>query len=143
MIVDVVNVERFAVLESKDDSPISAYRHGPESRKSASQPMKAKTWQRNVLNSYCGVQDTQDQTESLFVLRPDAGVTSGFVEFPQALMGKAANHKVSVTNNVIGYNRTLRPLEMLTQVARQHRSIAANEYPWWFQASHRPSSLFK
>ena len=104
MIVDVVNVEGFTVFESKNDSPISASRDRPESRKPASQPMKAKTWQRNVLNSYCGVQDTQDQTESLFVLRPDAGVTSGFEEFAQPFMRKAANHEASVTNNVTGYN---------------------------------------
>src|ERR1700692_582959 len=43
MIVDVVNVDYFPVLESKDDSPISACRHGPESRKRAGQPMKTQT----------------------------------------------------------------------------------------------------
>ena len=94
MIVDVVHVQGFAVLESKSDSPVAAYRHGPESRKLASQSMKTKAGQRHILNSYCGVQDAKNQPESLFVLRHDASVASGFEEFPQARMGKAANHKV-------------------------------------------------
>src|SRR5258708_18301478 len=104
MIVDVVIVESFAVFESKNDSPISASRDRPESRKPASQPMKTKTRQCHILNSCRGIQDAQDQPESLFVLRPDAGVTSGFEEFAQPVMRKAANHEVSVTNNVTGYN---------------------------------------
>jgi hypothetical protein len=66
--------------------------------------MKAKTWQRHILNSYCGVQHAKNQPESFSVLRHDASVASGFEEFPQARMGKAANHKLSVTNNVMGYN---------------------------------------
>ncbi|MFZ0247246.1 MAG: hypothetical protein WAL68_16340 [Candidatus Binatus sp.] len=93
MIVEVVNVERFTVFESKNDSPVSAYRHGPESRKPACQPMKAKTWQRHILNSYGGIQYAKDQPESLVVLRSDAGVASGFKEFAQSLMGKTANHE--------------------------------------------------
>jgi hypothetical protein len=142
MIVDVVNIEGFAFFESKDDSPVSAYRHGPESRKLASQPMKAKTRQCHVLNSYGGVQDTQDQPKSLFVLRPDPGVTSGFVEFPQALMGKAANHKFNVTNNVIGYKRKLSPLRFNSASSASASIDCATECPWWFQGSHRPSNLF-
>ena len=55
--------------------------------------MEPKTWQRDVLDSYCGVQDTQDQPKSLFVFRPDAGVTFSFEEFAQTLVGKAANHE--------------------------------------------------
>jgi hypothetical protein len=94
VIIDVVNVNDFAVLESKNNSPIAAYRHGPESRKLASQPMKSKRWQRHILNSYCGVQDAKNQPESLSVLRHDASVASGFEEFPQARMGTAANHEV-------------------------------------------------
>ena len=81
MIVEVVNDECFTVFESKNDSPVPAYRHGPESRKPACQPMKTKTRECHILNSYGGVQHAEDQPESLFVLRPDAGVASGFKEF--------------------------------------------------------------
>src|ERR1035437_7858134 len=93
MIVKVVNVECFAVFESKNDSPVSAYGHGPEARKPACQPMKAKTRQCRILNSYGGVQYAEDQPESLVVLRPDAGVASGIKEIAQSLMGKTANHE--------------------------------------------------
>ena len=50
--------------------------------------MKAKARQRDILNSYGRVQDAKDQPKSLSVLRPDAGVTSGFEELTQALMAK-------------------------------------------------------
>jgi hypothetical protein len=104
MIVDVVNVQGFTVFESKNDSPVSASRDRPESRKPAGQPMKTKARQCSILNSGCSIQDAKDQPQSLLVLRPDAGVTSGFEEFAQPFMRKAANHEASVTNNVTGYN---------------------------------------
>lgn len=93
MIVDVVNVECFAVFESKNQSPVPTYRHRPESGESACQRMKSKTWERHILNRHGGIQDAKDQPESLFWLRPDAGVASSCEKLAQSLMGKAANHK--------------------------------------------------
>jgi hypothetical protein len=55
--------------------------------------MKAKTWQRHILDSYRGVQDAKNQEESFSVLRHNAGVASRFEELAQALMGKTANHR--------------------------------------------------
>jgi len=93
MIIDVVDVACLVVLESKNDSQIPAYRHRPETGEWASQPMKAKTRKRYVLKLNRRVQDAEDQPESLFVLRPDACIASGFEELAQPLMGETANHE--------------------------------------------------
>jgi hypothetical protein len=93
MIVDIVNVECFTVLESKNDSPVSTYRHRPESCKPALQLVKFEAWKRNILNFNGRVQDTKDEPESRFVLPPNAGVASLFKKLPQPLMGKTTNHK--------------------------------------------------
>jgi hypothetical protein len=93
MIVEVIDIECFAVLESKNDSPVSTYRHGPESGKLSGQSMKAETRERNILNLHRGVQDAEDELKSLLVLRPDTGIASLFEKYAQAFIGKTANHE--------------------------------------------------
>ena len=93
MIVKIVDAERFAFFESKDYSPVSAHRHGPESGKLACQLVQAKTRQSDILNCYGGVQDAQDQPEFFVVLWCNAGAAPGLKEFAQSLMSKTANHE--------------------------------------------------
>lgn len=54
--------------------------------------MKAKTRKCHILNLHRSAQDAEDQAESLFVLKPDACIASGFEELAQPLMGETANH---------------------------------------------------
>ena len=56
--------------------------------------MKPKSGQRYILNFYGGVQDAENQPESLVVLRPDAGVAPGLKESAQSLMGETAYHDI-------------------------------------------------
>jgi hypothetical protein len=93
MIVDIVNVECFTVFESKNDSPVSTYRHRPEARKPALQLVKFEAWKRNILNFNGRVQDTENEPEARFVLGPNAGVASFFKKLTQPLMGKTTNHE--------------------------------------------------
>lgn len=58
--------------------------------------MKAKAGECHILNPHCRIEGTQNQSESSFVLRDDAGIASGFEKFAQSLMGEAANHAASV-----------------------------------------------
>jgi hypothetical protein len=96
MIVEVIDIECFTVLVPKNDSPVSTYRHGPESGKCPGQPMKPESRERNILNLHRGVQDAEDEPKSLLVLGPDTGIASLFKKYAQAFMGKTANHEESL-----------------------------------------------
>jgi hypothetical protein len=55
--------------------------------------MKVETRKCHILNFYGRVQDAENEPESSFVLRYNAGVASAFEELTQSLVSKTANHE--------------------------------------------------
>jgi hypothetical protein len=65
VIVYEINIVCAAVLESKDNSPISRYGHGPEAGQLSFQGMEPIAWQPHILNGQRFVESGQDTANLL------------------------------------------------------------------------------
>src|SRR6202040_1349405 len=88
MIIHKVDVQRFAVLEAKNDPPIRPDRHRPKTLEIAFQRMQHERGQSQRVNRLRGMKHGQNLLDLAHVLRTD---TLGIVileKLPQALVPK-------------------------------------------------------
>ncbi len=102
MIIFVINYFGILAIKSERDAPISTHIYRPRSLSISAQLVQSQPRQIHISRRRRGVKSRQDQADSLFVVRLNAGsATLGKIAFKPA-MPKALDHGQTVTRYVPG-----------------------------------------
>jgi hypothetical protein len=69
VIVNEINIKRFAILKSKNDAPVGSYGYRPEVLQVAAQSMKPKARHIHVADIFGHIQQAENCFDLLDVLR--------------------------------------------------------------------------
>lgn len=92
MVVDKIDIARFAVLEAKNKSPIGSHSHRPKSFQLALQRMQPKGRLIHILNPIRSVEKGKDAANAVNQLWRQLAAIIVFVKLTQAFMPKVSNH---------------------------------------------------
>ena len=83
VVVEIVDVERVAVLEAEGDAPIGAHRHGPEAGEVSLERVKPEAREIHVARARGRVEPGEDVADGVAVLRIDPPFFAAFHEAPE------------------------------------------------------------
>jgi hypothetical protein len=98
MVLDEVDLDRFAVLPLECDPPRSIDIHSPSHRLGAAIRMKPQAGQPKIIQSFGPVNGIENLNAPLPQIGPDAATFPGFEQLLNALIGKGSNHRSPLTH---------------------------------------------
>ncbi len=101
MIVQIVDVTRFAILEAKDNAPIGADSYRPEAFQVPFQRVKGESRRFHVSRTGSGVQTRQNPSNAIYIDGRKAPPIVVLIEALQRLAAEAADHAFLYCDNCL------------------------------------------
>jgi hypothetical protein len=100
MVIDIINVQNFAVGEAKYHSPVSANGHPPKSFELAFERMQPEPRQVQIGNIARGIKAGENVAQFFGVFAKHSARVIGFIKAFQSFVADRPDHIPSVTRNV-------------------------------------------
>jgi hypothetical protein len=107
MVIDIINVQDFAVGEAKYHSPVSANGNRPKSSELAFKRMQAKPWQLQIRNVACCIKAGKNVTQLVQMFDNYSARVIIFIKAFQSFVADRSDHISNVTRNVTRVKKEL------------------------------------